>query len=639
MPATITYGKKRNRGILRTLGTRRQRAIPKPLLPDRLQAEFHINNPRNQASRKRAMVDPQTADEMASWLLDDSTPERLSNKGENLSPKKRRTTTPRNSLSIDSSQAISPLDLPSPIKTPLRALDNHPRTSRMGKHSPPKALGRVPRRAATTGRHRDTSQKRPSTSLQRRHGTTRSLSYDPLKFHPTKDFAAATSVALNTCDKNARNRVAEGCQIPHIQNRCAAEEITGKLAAMLAATNALKPSPQQANCSTSRFGRMVPSKVRAKVSNAWDRFHPKVMNHEETQAPAFPPSGDEQGDRWIRGSIVLTPRSHAPTENASPISNIELRLNEGGNLNKSKVQQIVGGRVNRKPLADDGKSLRNGKLVEDPFSERADRRALTCFENRLKQGSNDGQKTPPPSLCNPFESEKGFDDNIEDRFLNSTPVGSSTPRILVVRPSTSSSGCCSAVSDMHTPEKHCNEKPGSLSTSGRKEIGQHHFSGHKLLDPGDDVLVNSVTLARRLSEKANRDLHISNRMKKHPSPSKEALEKLDLQLQQYTHVRVSEPVKHDMNELRMESMDASPSLKAYERKRLSLTRLSVTDIDELVDPVCGNVHHHRGSSTSMLQLVRSPYVLQNSVKLHKDIRLAPPYRPAGVSSSDVDELH
>jgi hypothetical protein len=128
-------------------------------------------------------------------------------------------------------------------------------------------------------------------------------------------------------------------------------------------------------------------------------------------------------------------------------------------------------------------------------------------------------------------------------------------------------------------------------------------------------------------------------MKKHPSPSKEALEKLDLQLQQYTHVRVSEPVKHDMNELGMESMDASPSLKAYERKRLSLTRLSVTNIDELVDPVCGNVHHRRGSSTSMLQLVRSPYVLQNSVKLHKDIWLAPPYRPAGVSPSDMDELH
>ncbi|KAF4954241.1 hypothetical protein FGADI_5397 [Fusarium gaditjirri] len=581
------------------------------------------------------MVDPQTADEMASWLLEDSSPERLSNEGENLSPKKRRTTTPRNSLSIDSSQAISPLDLPSPIKITLRALDNHPRTSRMGKHSPRKAPGRVPRRAATTGRHRDTSQKRPSASLQHRHGPTRSLSYDPLKFHPTKDLAAA----LNTCDKNARNRVAEGCQIPHIQDRCAGEEITGKLAAMLAATNALKPSPQRANCSTSRLTRIVPSKVRAKVSNSWDRFHPKVINHEEKQAPALSPIGGEQGDRWIRGSIALTPRSHALADNASPISNIELRLNEGHNLNKSKVQQIVGGRVNRKPLADDGKSLRNGKLVEDPFSERADRRALTSFDTRLKQGSNDGQKTPPPSLCNPFESEKGFDDNIEDRFLNSAPVGSSTPRILVERPSTPSSGCCSAVSDRHTPEKHYNENPGSLSTRGRKEIGKHHFSSHKLLDPGGDVLVNSVTQARRVSEKANRGLYTSNRMKKHPSPSKEALERLELQFQQYTHVGVPEAANHDMDELRMESMEASPSLKACERKRLSLSRLSVTNTDELVDPACGKVHHRRGSSASILQLVRNPYQLQNSVKFHKDIRLAPPYRPAGVSPSDVDELH
>ncbi|KAG5769647.1 hypothetical protein H9Q73_013525 [Fusarium xylarioides] len=585
------------------------------------------------------MIDPQTADEMASWLLDDSTPERLSNEGDDLSSKKRRTTTPRNSVSIDSNQAISPLDFPSPIKTPLRSLDTHLRASRMGKNSPSKAVGKVPRRAATTGRHRDTSQKRPSTSLPRRHVPTRSLSYDPLKFHPTKDFAAATPVALDTCDNNARNRVAERCQILHIQDRCAGEEITGKLAAMLAATNALKPLPQQAPCSTSRFTRMVPSKVRAKVSNAWDRFHPKAVNHEETQAPTFSHSGDEQGDRWIRGSIVPTPRSHASTENASPISNIELRLNEGDNLNKSKVQQIVGGRVNRKPLADDGKSLRNGRLVEDPFSERADKRALTCFENRLSQGSSDGPKTPLPSLCNPFESEKGFDDNIEDRFLNSTPVGSSTPRILVKRPSTSSSGCCSADSDKHIPEKHFNEKPGSLSTTGLGVIGQYHFSGYKLLDPDDDLLANPATQGRQVSEKGKRDLNTSNRMKKHPSPSKEALEKLEFQFQHYTHVRVSEPVKHDMDELIMESMDASPSLRACERRRLSLARLSVTNIDELVDPVRGKVHHRRGSSTSMLQLVRSPYVLQNSVKLHKDIRLAPAYRPAGVSPSDVDELH
>ncbi|KAF5698442.1 hypothetical protein FGLOB1_12060 [Fusarium globosum] len=544
MPAAITYGKKRNRNILRTLGTRRQRAIPKPLLPDRLlsEAEFHTNNSPKQECRKRAMVDPQTADEMASWLLDDSTPERFSSE-DDLSPKKRRTTTPRNSVSIDSNQAISPLDFPSPIKTTLRSLDTRPRASRMGKHSPSKAMGRVPRRAATTGRQRDTPQKRLSSSLQRRHVPTRSLSYDPLKFHPTKDIAAATPVALDTCDNNARNRIVEGCQIPRIQGRCAGEEITGKLAAMLAATNALKPSPQQANCSTSRFTRMVPSKVREKVSNAWDRFHPKAANREEKQAPAFSHSGDEQGDRWIRESVVPTPRSHASTENASPISNIELRLNEGDNLNKSKVQQIVGGRVNRKPLADDGKSLRNGNLVEDPFSERADKRALTYFENRLNQGSNNGPKTPPSSLCNPFESEKGFDDNIEDR------------------------------------------------------------------------------------------------MKKHPSPSKEALEKLELQFQQYTHVRVSEPVKHNMDEHIMESMDASPSLRACERRRLSLARLSVTTIDELVDPLCGKVHHRRGSSTSILQLVRSPHMLQNSVKLHKDIRLAPPYRPAGVSPSEVDELH
>ncbi|KAF9779115.1 hypothetical protein IL306_002488 [Fusarium sp. DS 682] len=585
------------------------------------------------------MADPQTADEMASWLLDDSTPERLSNDGEDSSPKKRRATTPRYSLSIGSSQAISPLDLPSPIRTPPRASDKYPQNSHVDRVSPRKTPGRVPKRAATTGVRRDMSQTRPSISLQRRHGPTRSLSYDPLKFHPAKNLAAPTPMALGVIDKNVRNRVADGHRAP--QEQCAGEEINGKLAAMLAATDALKPSPQRANCSTSRFTRMVPSKVRAKVSNAWDRFYPKALNQEEKQAPAGLSLGDAQDDRWIRGNIVLTPHSQASTENASPISNIELRLNEGGNLNKSKVQQIVGGRVNRKPLADDGKSLRNWKPIEieDPFSERGDCRTLTNFENLLKKGSNDGQKTPPLLPRNPFESEKGFDDNIEDRFLNSTPVGSSTPRIRIGRPSTSSSERCSTSSDTHIPQKQFNEKLSASSTSNREGIAQNHYPSHELLGHGEELLVDAVTQSRRTWEKVTGDLDASNRMKKHPSPSKEALEKLEIQFQQYTHVYMSGTAKHGLDELATDYVETNPSIKACEKKRLSLARLSSTNIDELVDPVCGRAHHRRGSSTSIIHLVRSPYALQDSIKLHKDIRLAPPYRPAGVSPSDVDELH
>ncbi|KAF4334345.1 hypothetical protein FBEOM_11839 [Fusarium beomiforme] len=582
------------------------------------------------------MADSQNAEEMVSWLLDDSTPERLSNDGEDSPPKERRTTTPRNLLSIGSNQAISPLDLPSPVRTQPRASDKYLQKSHMGRRSPPKASGRVPSRAATTRVNRNMSQTRPSASLQRPYGPTRSLFYDPLKFHPATNLAAPTPVALGVIDKNVRNRVVEGHLAP--QEQWSGEEINGKLAAMLAATDALKPSPQRANYSTSRFTRMVPSKVRAKVSNAWERFHPKALNQEDKQALARPSSGDGQDENRIRGNIVLTPRSQASTENTSPISNIELRLNEGDNLNKSKVQRIIGGRVNRKPLADDGKSLRNEKPIEDPFSERGCR-SPTTFENWLKNGSNDGQKAPPSLPCDPFESEKGFDDNIEDRFLNSTPVGSSTPRIRIERPSISSSECCSTSSDMHIQQEQFKEKPNALSTSNREDIVQNHYSSHGLMSPGKKFLIDSATQARGTREKLTGDFNTSNRMKKHPSPSKEALEKLEIQFQQYTHVRVSGTAKHALDELATDGVEPNPSLKACEKKRLSLNRLSSINNDELADTERVRAHHRRVSSTSILQLVGNPYVSQGPVKLHKDIRLAPPYRPAGVSPCDVDELH
>ncbi|KAF4430947.1 hypothetical protein F53441_13932 [Fusarium austroafricanum] len=579
---------------------------------------------------------------MASWLLDDSTHERPSNGEENSSPKKGRAITPSISLSNSVSRAISPLDLPSPVKTPPKSSDRYPRGSRAVRLSPRKSPGRVPRRAATTGIRRDISKRRTISSLQRHHGPTRSLSLDPLKFHPTNNVTVSTPLPLGAVDKNARNHVTEEHHILATQKESASgEEINEKLVAMLAATNALKPSPPLVTPSSSRFTRMVPSKVRAKVSNAWDRFHPKTSAQKEKDAPTNPPPGGEESERPIRKGIILTPPSRVSPENLSPISNIELRLNEGDNLNKSKVQQIVGGRVNRKPLADDGKSLRNGKSIEDPFSERGDRRTPTIFESRLKKGVNNRSRTPSPLARNPFESEKGFDNNIEDRFLNSTPVGSSTPRIRVERPSTPSSESSSEAGSMDLPHRRFSEKLSSLSTSETEHLVQSHRPRYRLVGPGKGSLIDSVTQARQGWEREAGGMVTtgSNRMKKHPSPSKEALEKLEIQFQQYTHLHVTETVTQDMDELVLGGKDTSPPVKAYERKRLSLTCLSITNIDELAEAGHGGAHHRRGSSASMLRLVRSPYTLQRPIKLHKDIRLAPPYRPAGVSPSDVDELH
>lgn len=572
------------------------------------------------------MPGPQTVDEVASWLLDDSTPERLDNGDEDSSPKKRRANTPDISSVCEDGPAISPLILPSPFETPPNRPLKYPQQSRVARLSP-RSPGKVPKRAATTRVRKDRSQRRASTNLKRQ------LSLDPLKFHPTNNLKVPTSVPLAAVDRNVRSRATEGSNTTPTGEDCASgEAISGKLIAMLAATDALKPTPQRTNSSGSRLTRMVPSKVLAKVSNAWDRFHPKTSSQEK--GPLYKLVVDDgEGTGMDKHKDYPAPES---PDNMSPISNIEIRLNEGDNLNKRKVQRIVGGRVNRKPLADDGKSLRIGKPTEDPFSEQDGWHTPTSFEHRLKAGPDEEETQRLALSRSPFDSEKEFDSNIEDRFLNSTPVGSSTPRIIVKRASESCDGHSSTIDSISPSQRQLGVKLSKTPLQrDRGNSSPNNLDRCPIADPSEAALIDSVSQARRAWERSTRGFASfgAKRTKKHPSPSKEVLEDLEKELRQYAHEQASGAGRHELNELNVGYFDESP-LRPQERKRSSLTHLTLTNLDELVHPVYDGACHRRDSSASMRK-----FISQGKVKLHKDIRLAPAYRPAGSSPHDVDELH
>jgi hypothetical protein len=377
---------------------------------------------------------------------------------------------------------------------------------------------------------------------------------------------------------------------------------------------------------------MVPSKVLAKVSNAWDRFHPKTSSQEK--GPLYKLVVDDgEGTGLDKHKAYPAPES---PDNMSPISNIEIRLNEGDNLNKRKVQRIVGGRVNRKPLADDGKSLRIGKSTEDPFSEQDGWHTPTSFEHRLKAGPDEDETQRLALSRSPFDSEKEFDSNIEDRFLNSTPVGSSTPRIIVKRASASCDGHSSTIDSISPSQRQLGVKLSKTPLQpDRGNSSSNNLDRRPIADPSEVALIDSVSQARRAWERSTRGFATfgTKRTKKHPSPSKEVLEDLEKELRQYAHEQASGTGKHGFNELNVGYLDESP-LRPQEKKRSSLTHLTVTNLDELVHPVYDGARHRRGSSASMLK-----FTSQGKVKLHKDIRLAPAYRPAGSSPHDVDELH
>ncbi|OHE95575.1 hypothetical protein CORC01_09165 [Colletotrichum orchidophilum] len=228
---------------------------------------------------------------------------------------------------------------------------------------------------------------------------------------------ASTTTPLGKKDVGAKNDTEFYLINPNL--------VSDKVAAMLAATEALKPPGSGNNTlSSSKTSGFRRKKVISKVRHALDIFQPK---------PSTPESR-------IRGKIsapvglttceLPNPAAHyhlEEVEEASPVSSIELRFNEGNNLHNHKVQSIVGGRIIRKTAPDDGRSLRSGGSPDDPSSGQVGvNRTPTPFEYHLKS-SIDSTGVPPVPSLNPFDAEKDFDTDLEG-ILSEKPVCASTPR-------------------------------------------------------------------------------------------------------------------------------------------------------------------------------------------------------------------
>lgn len=658
---TLTYGKKK--GLLRSLGSRRrQKHIKESLQADNASAapaptqEPTIRliqsepltipaSPYDNTSPRRQRVHDgyrtSSIEDMASCLLDDSDTS-SEDRGlarssydeiihaaalEAASPRRATPETVGNLL-------LSPLALSPLIEKSLPTTDAR-RSSRIGKYSP-KSPGRGSKRATASRSRSDSAQKRKESGLKRPLPQSKTLSLDPFKFHPT-GLKASPSVPLSVRDGN----VGKGSPvIPKADILSAvadADEINQKVHAMLAATTALKPSPAPMESqSTSKLGRMVSTKVLSKVSNAWDRLHSKAPAPDTKRTKYVTPIAQDEQDGLL--DLESPMRSPSPS-NMSPISTIEIRLNEGDNLNKKKVQKIVGGQVVRKPVADDGKSLRNGKSIDDPFSELRSVRTPTHFESRLKREVDYEVEAVPPLPSNPFESEKGFDNDIEDRILSTTPVGSSTPRIRAERVSVSSSDR----SPTTKRSRSTRIAVGRVLDGAARKLERDHVkdaqanlqtitptSPRKALDPVRRLRHSSISISH------NGDPTGLKRVKKHPSPSKEALEDLEVAFRKYAYLKVSGANQNELDELASSFISSPKSLTPRDKNRLISNRLSVSKIDSLSSPGNRKGLYRPLSSASSHRLERS---IDNPVKLRAETRLAPPYRPHTAHADDVDELH
>ncbi|KAK1247770.1 hypothetical protein MKX07_000658 [Trichoderma sp. CBMAI-0711] len=413
----------------------------------------------------------------------------------------------------------------------------------------------------------------------------------------------------------------QGCAVA-----ASADEIQEKVCAMLAATDALKPSPSKAQARKSpisKVNRMTPSRMLAKMSSAWDRWQVKTSS-----TPAAKPRAKltkQPARHDPHGPLTSHPVFHSPPlQRSSLIDTIEIRLNEGDNLNRKKVQQMVGGHVARKPVANDGNALRSGRSMDDdPFAEPASHLHQSVVEGRARMKIMLGPSVSSLLIIDPFEGEKGFESNLEDRILSSSPVCASTPRINLHRVQTPTAG--------DGVNEHCSKMQAQMSLE--------KMTTDLSVYPSQDA----VHLGKALDQEAHlRPLPNTDRIavgflrdapsleaghpkwsKKHPSPSKRDLEELEIAFRCYSELK-RRGIGEEADEL---AAHYTPSAR-YLSPRDTNTLMKTREEDAKPMPACA-------TQSPAKSHVRRP---TDEARRRQHIRLAPIYRPAIPYSDEIDEL-
>lgn len=315
-----------------------------------------------------------------------------------------------------------------------------------------------------------------------------------------------------------------------------AGEIAEKIEKMLAATEALKAERQAAQPKTAIPSSSTTSKVSRLVKHN-GLF--KKVSHALSERRLFPKN--QPKDAKVQNIVEEEDDQElaAPSGVAgkrSGLKSIELRLNEGVNLNKDKVQKVFGGKVHRKPVPMGGKTLRTRRSLDDPFSTpNSLRRPITEFETRLRGGSVDDSVLPPLSSENPFESERVMESSL-DSILSFAPIASSTPR----------RGYKRIVSPSESPTKE--PRGGLRSRSIDFDFEFPASPGQDSAQPKKNPLALSPGLTSMFSYVPVVD---DVERKKHPSPAKQDLELMTIEFRaQYPDVPLGPAAEqYEMDEL------------------------------------------------------------------------------------------
>jgi hypothetical protein len=225
-------------------------------------------------------------------------------------------------------------------------------------------------------------------------------------------------------------------------------------------------------------------------------------------------------------------------------------------------------------------------------------------------------------IIDPFEAERGFDSNLEDGILSSSPVCASTPRVQLHRVQTptmddSFDGQCSKLRTQTSSEKMTTDLTvyqSQEAVSLRKALSQ---SGHARPLPNTDRV--KIDLMRN---KPFLDASTTKWTKKHPSPSKRDLEELEIAFRCYSELK-RRGIGEEADELAAHYTPSSRFLSPRDTNRMMGVREESTK----------SVSACADQSPARYQTRRA-----TDDRRGHQIRLAPPYRPMIPKSDETDEL-
>ncbi|KAH7326039.1 hypothetical protein B0I35DRAFT_124650 [Stachybotrys elegans] len=304
-----------------------------------------------------------------------------------------------------------------------------------------------------------------------------------------------------------------------------------------------------------------------------------------------------------------------PSRRQSPTSTsiLETRLNEGCNLRTAEVQKVTGGQIMRKPVADDGRAIKDAMVLDDPSTDTRARSPVDLVANSPSPTSVYTVEVTTPVRDRFFTLERGFEDNLEYGLLNTLPDGWSTPKIRIRRTS---------IISINTSPIRKLPSPIASRGSGRFKVSKLDFSSLAESSGHKRVLDSDRSLSLRHYRPSRSSWKDVKRVKKHPSPSKGELEGLEAAFERYTNLHGAGATEEELDELARDFPPPYAALAPRDGNRLikgpSATALG-SGLWDSKSSVLG-----QASCTSQLRV---------------EARLAVPFRPDAARADEFDELH